>query len=111
MDLAGNNLDFIGSSGFLNVLPHSLRLLDISDNRIASIQKGFVEAMSRLTMINLKWVCRSFTTNIQFPAVVHVLIDRAYSLPLSERANRREKATPTLSCVITRLHLLMKIWY
>ncbi|PAV64802.1 hypothetical protein WR25_01034 [Diploscapter pachys] len=47
LDLAGNNLDFIGSSGFLNVLPHSLRLLDISDNRIASIQKGFVEAMPR----------------------------------------------------------------
>ncbi|CAI4224533.1 unnamed protein product [Auanema sp. JU1783] len=54
LDLAGNLLEHISSSGSVNVLPVSLRSVDLSHNRINYIQEGVVNKNSKLSVLDLK---------------------------------------------------------
>ncbi|KAK5984043.1 Leucine Rich repeat-containing domain protein, partial [Trichostrongylus colubriformis] len=54
IDLAGNQLDFIVGSGSVNMLPPSLKQVDLSRNRITFIQEGALGHMKELALLDLK---------------------------------------------------------
>ncbi|VDM47195.1 unnamed protein product [Toxocara canis] len=54
LDLAGNQMDFISSTGTVNVLPINLWSVDLTNNIINYVQDGAFSNMSKLTIVDLR---------------------------------------------------------
>ncbi|KAK0397926.1 hypothetical protein QR680_002342 [Steinernema hermaphroditum] len=54
LDLSGNALENVASTGTVNVFPHSIRLLDISFNRISYITDNAFAHLQKLTTIDIR---------------------------------------------------------